>query len=167
MGKNMGFRGWYYFRMGWSTYFAFIFAAVNTLTVTYFLAIEKYPLLVSIFPSFIQYVVIIVTIGIPILVLIGYAHWKRTPAFRSEVEISYEADPFRSRILSNSEITVKINLKLMEILLRVSQGEKIPQEEIDRINELKNELSNFVDNRVFRDRKDLRFFQDNLDKFKI
>jgi len=167
MGKNMGFRGWYYFRMGWSTYFAFIFAAVNTLTVTYFLAIEKYPLLVSIFPSFIQYVVIIVTIGIPILVLIGYAHWKRTPAFRSEVEISYEADPFRSRVLSNSEITVKINLKLMEIMLRVSQGEKIPQEEINKINELKNELSNYVEGRVFGERKDLAFFKDTLDKFKI
>lgn len=167
MSKNLGFRGWYYFRMGWSTYFAFIFAAINTLTVTYYLAIGKIPILVSIFPSFINYVVIITGIGIPILVLIGYAHWKRTPAFRSEVEISYESDPFRSRILSNSEITVKINLKLMEIMLRVSQGEKIPQEEINNIIELKNKLSDFVDNRVFSDRKDLAFFKDSLDKFKI
>ena len=44
--------------MGWSTYFAFIFAAVNTLTVTYFLAIERYPFLTTIFPSFLQYIVI-------------------------------------------------------------------------------------------------------------
>tara|TARA_B110001454_G_scaffold178357_1_gene171150 strand:- start:423 stop:929 length:507 start_codon:yes stop_codon:yes gene_type:complete len=165
--KAVGFRGWYYFRMGWSTYFAFIFAAINTLTVTYYLAIEKIPALESIFPSFINYVVIITGIGIPILILIGYAHWKRTPAFRSEVEISYEADPFRSRILSNSEITVKINLKLMEIMLRVSRGEKIPQEEIDKITELKNELSEFVEGRVFRDRTDLAYFKNNLDKFKI
>ena len=167
MSKNVGFRGWYYFRMGWSTYFAFIFAAVNTLTVTYYLAIEKYPVLVSIFPSFINYVVIVTGIGIPILVLIGYAHWKRTAAFRTEVDIAYEDDPFRSRMLSNSEITVKLNLKLMEIMLRVSQGEKIPQEEIDKITELKNELSEFVEGRVFRDRKDLTYFKDNLDKFKI
>jgi len=167
MGKNVGFRGWYYFRMGWSTYFAFIFAAINTLTVTYYLAIEKIPALESIFPSFINYVVIITGIGIPILILIGYAHWKRTPAFRTEVDIAYEADPFRSRILSNSEITVKINLKLMEIMLRVSRGEKIPQEEIDKITELKNELSEFVEGRVFRDRTDLAYFKNNLDKFKI
>ena len=129
--------------------------------------IEKYPLLVSIFPSFINYVVIVTGIGIPILVLIGYAHWKRTAAFRTEVDIAYEDDPFRSRMLSNSEITVKLNLKLMEIMLRVSQGEKIPQEEIDKITELKNELSEFVEGRVFRDRKDLTYFKDNLDKFKI
>jgi len=31
MPKHTGFRGWFYFRMGWSTYFAFIFAAINTL----------------------------------------------------------------------------------------------------------------------------------------
>jgi len=167
MGKNVGFRGWYYFRMGWSTYFAFIFAAINTLTVTYYLAIEKYPLLVSIFPSFVQYVVIVTGIGIPILVLIGYAHWKRTAAFRTEVDIAYEADPFRSRMLANSEMTVKLNLKLMEIMLRVSQGEKIPQEEIDKITKLKNELSEFVEARVFRDRKDLAYFKDSLDKFRI
>ena len=33
-------------------YFAFIFAAINTLTVTYFLAIENYPALKAVFPSF-------------------------------------------------------------------------------------------------------------------
>ena len=64
--------------MGWATYFAFIFAAVNTLTVTYFLAIERYPFLTTIFPSFLQYIVIIVGIGIPILVIVGYIHYKNT-----------------------------------------------------------------------------------------
>ena len=58
MTQNPFFRAWYYFRMGWSTYFAFIFAAINTLTVTYFLAIENYPQLLEIFPTFLQYVII-------------------------------------------------------------------------------------------------------------
>ena len=34
--RNSGFRAWFYFRNGWSLYFAFIFAAINTLTVTYY-----------------------------------------------------------------------------------------------------------------------------------
>ena len=59
MNRNLGFRGWFYFRMGWSTYFVFLLAAINTLTVTYFLAIDNYPFLKDIFPSFEQYVVII------------------------------------------------------------------------------------------------------------
>ena len=67
MGKNPGFRAWFYFRQGWSTYFAFIFAAINTLTVTYYLAIENYPFLKTIFPSFEQYILIVVLVGIPLL----------------------------------------------------------------------------------------------------
>ena len=87
MTDNVLFRSWYYFRMGWSTYFAFILAAINTLTVTYFLAIDNYPSLKSVFPSFEVYIVIIVTIGIPLLVAIGYAHFKRTQAFKSEIDV--------------------------------------------------------------------------------
>ena len=68
--RNLGFRGWFYFRTGWSNYFTFVFAAVNTLTVTYYLAIEKYPFLETIFPNFLQYIVIIVGIGIPLLVFV-------------------------------------------------------------------------------------------------
>ena len=57
MEKNLGFRGLFYFRTGWATYFAFVVAAINTLTVTFFLAIEKYPLLSVIFPTFFHYIV--------------------------------------------------------------------------------------------------------------
>ena len=79
MGKrNLGFRSWYYFRTGWSTYFAFILAAINTLTVTYFLAIENYPSLKTVFPSFEQYIIIIVSIGIPLLITVGYIHFNRS-----------------------------------------------------------------------------------------
>ena len=41
--RSLLFRSWYYFRMGWSMYFAFIMAATNTLVVTYYLAIESIP----------------------------------------------------------------------------------------------------------------------------
>ena len=50
--KNLPFRAWYYFRQGWALYFAFVLSAINTLTVTYYLAIEKAPLLQNIIPSF-------------------------------------------------------------------------------------------------------------------
>ena len=88
--NNATFRAWFYFRMGWSTYFAFILAAINTLTVTYFLAIENYPSLKLVFPSFEVYIIIIVTVGIPLLVAIGYAHFKRTQAFKSEIDVQIE-----------------------------------------------------------------------------
>ena len=98
MSKNTGFRGWFYFRQGWSNYFTFLMAATNTLTVTYFLAIERYPVLVAIFPNFMQYVLIASAIGIPLLVLVGYAHWKRTSARKAEVDIFYEVNPYIVRV---------------------------------------------------------------------
>ena len=101
MNENVGFRSWYYFRMGWTTYFAFIFAAINTLTVTYYLAIERIPALVTIFPNFFQYILIISTIGIPILVIVGYIHYKRTVAFKSEVDVIMESNPYQRRNVVN------------------------------------------------------------------
>ena len=108
------FRAWYYFRQGWSTYLAFVFAAVNTLTVTYFLAINRAPVLKEIFPSFAHYVIIISVIGIPALVLIGYLHYKKTSAYRAETDIVYETNPFVRRMFVNTEILVSLNLQLIE-----------------------------------------------------
>ena len=112
MRNNLGFRGWFYFRQGWSVYFAFIFAAVNTLTVTYFLAIDNYPFLKDVFRSFTHYVAIVVLVGIPILVLVGYAHYKRTASFKAEADIHIEANPHLRRILTNTEIMLSMSLQL-------------------------------------------------------
>ena len=97
MKQNVVFRAWYYFRMGWSTYFAFIFAAINTLTVTYFLAIESYPILKEVFPSFVHYVIVIGLIGVPILISTGYVHFKKSPSFRAESSVTYESNPWALR----------------------------------------------------------------------
>ena len=134
------FQSWFYFRQGWSIYFAFIFAAINTLVVTYFLAIENYPILLEIFPTFTMYVTILVTIGVPLLITVGYLHFKRSPAFRAEANIMLESNPFTRRVLVNSELTLKLNTKLMELILKISQGEKISKEDILAASELQDEL---------------------------
>jgi len=162
MGKNKGFRGWYYFRMGWSTYFAFIFAAINTLTVTYYLAIEKIPTLVSIFPSFIQYVLIVSGLGIPILVLIGYAHYKRTKAFQSEVEILIESNPFAARNIANTEMILELNLKSLDAILALYQNKKISDSELKEIKELHEKISNFKNSRTFSNNKDRDYLRKEL-----
>jgi|TARA_B100001750_G_scaffold106071_1_gene83945 hypothetical protein len=160
--RNIGFRFWFYFRSGWSSYFAFIFAAINTLVVTYYLAIERYPFLESIFPNFIQYVVIIVSVGIPLLILVGYAHWKRTPAYRSEADIWMESNPYQARMLVNSEILLQLNLKLTELIIKQSKNEKASDDELAEITKLQKELSEFSKSRTFSDKKDVTFFK-NID----
>ena len=142
--KNLFFRSWFYFRQGWSTYFAFIFAAINTLTVTYFLAIEEYPILNSLFPSFLIYVLIVVSMGIPILVLVGYGHFKRSNAFKAEADINIEANPHFRRILSNTELLFPILVKLLEINTKISNNEKLSEAELNELNSLKEILKDHM-----------------------
>ena len=159
MGKNTGFRSWYYFRMGWSTYFAFIFAAINTLTVTYYLAIEKIPVLEIIFPTFIQYVVIVSGIGVPVLVAIGYVHYKRSKAFKSEVDIIVETNPYQRRTIVNTELLLETNLKLIEFLIRLSNDEKINEQEIKDLIEKNKTISKHIEKRTFSNDVDLNYIR--------
>jgi len=161
--KHPGFRAWFYFRNGWSLYFAFIFAAVNTLTVTYYLAIERIPGLLVIFPSFVHYVVIVSVIAIPLLVFIGYAHYKRTAAFRSEADISMETNPYQRRMVVNTESILRLNLKLIDIILQSPITEKSSKEDLENIIEIKNEISELLQNRTFKNDKDIEFLK-NIDK---
>ena len=159
MNKNIGFRFWFYFRSGWSTYFAFLLAALNTLTVTYYLAIENYPVLQAIFPSFIQYVVILVSIGIPLLIIVGYAHWKRTPAYRSEADIWMESNPYQARMLVNSEMVLKINLKLLNLILKQSKNESVSDDEINEVITLQEEFVKHSGERTFANKNDVKFYK--------
>ncbi len=147
MSRNIGFRGWFYFRQGWSVYFAFIFAAVNTLTVTYFLAIENYPVLKEVFPSFSHYIVIVVAIGIPCLVLIGYAHFKRTASFKAEADITIEANPHLRRILQNTEVLLPSYVALLELVIKLSKNEKLSEDDMNQISNLKNKLDEHIKER--------------------
>ena len=161
MARNRGFRGWFYFRMGWSTYFAFIFAAVNTLTVTYYLAIENYPFLKTIFPSFEQYILIVVLIGIPLLVLVGYAHYKKTPSYRAEADVWVESNPYQARVLVNTQFSLALNMKLTNILLKLSSKQEITQEEIDEIKVLQTKFLEHIEDRTISNKKDQSYFKEN------
>ncbi len=162
MKSSLTFRSWYYFRMGWATYFAFIFAAVNTLTVTYFLAIERYPFLTTIFPSFLQYIAIIVGIGIPILVIVGYVHYKRTLAFKSEADVMVESNPYQRRNVVNNTISVEVAVKNMELLIKLTKQEKITEEEMNDLTKLYERYSEFLKERKFSDNNDMEFLKGQI-----
>jgi hypothetical protein len=138
------FRYWFYFRIGWSQYFAFIFAAINTLTVTYFLAVDNYPILQSIFPTFIHYIAMVILIGFPMLLLIGYSHFKRTEGFKAEADVSMESNPHMKRILTNSEKMLELNFQITELLLKIGNKGKIEDEEMKNIENLQKELREYI-----------------------
>tara|TARA_Y100001936_G_C15896573_1_gene570925 strand:+ start:53 stop:553 length:501 start_codon:yes stop_codon:yes gene_type:complete len=165
MRKNsLSFRAWFYFRMGWSTYFAFILAALNTLTVTYFLAIDNYPSLKLIFPSFEVYVLIIVIVGIPLLIAIGYAHFKRTKAFKSEIDVQLESNPYQRRNFVNNEINLRVNLQLIKLIMKLSDNEKLDAKESENLKELIFTYEEFTKNRTFVNNSDIDFIKKEIQK---
>ena len=162
MTENLGFRSWFYFRMGWGTYFAFIFAAINTLTVTYYLAIERIPTLVTIFPNFFQYILIISTIGVPLLIIVGYVHYKRTVAFKSEIDIVLESNPYQRRNVVNISLILESILRTNQLLLKLSKNEKLSETEVGEINSKIDEISKFVNSSTFKNTSDMQYLQKNV-----
>ena len=149
--KSRGFRSWFYFRTGWSVYFAFIFAAINTLVVTYYLAIENIPFLGEIFPTFTYYVITVISVGIPILVAAGYIHFKKSAGFRSEVDVAIETNPHARRTLLNTEAIIASYLFLSELMMKTLQDKKLTDEEIKKLTKLQEKIREHSKRRTLSD----------------
>ena len=158
MKRSVGFRGWFYFRQGWTTYFAFIFAALNTMVVTYYLAIENIPILKTVFPSFYAYLAIAALVGIPLLVFVGYAHQKKTDSFKAESTIYYESNPHALRTYNDVELLLQLNLKLVNLLLQDIKNEEDSQEKLE-ILELKKEIETYFVQRKNNKQTDVKLFK--------
>jgi len=145
--KKLPFRSWYYFRIGWSTYFAFIFAAINTLTVTYYLAIENIPTLKDIFPSFATYGISISIIGIPLLVLFGYVHFKKSQGFKSEADVLAESNPYFFKLPPGwqKDVNFPLNLMMSKIILKIATNEKPSSEELEELKKIQNNIQKLID----------------------
>ena len=163
MKSSTGFRGWFYFRMGWSTYFAFILAAINTLTVTYFLAVDNYPALKIIFPSFEIYVLILISIGVPLLIFIGYCHYKKTKAFRSEMDILVESNPFLRRTTVNTDIILRFNVNLINLVLKLSK-DTISEDELNDMKKIQKEVTDLIKNRSLFNNLDIDYINKKIRK---
>ena len=133
---------WSYFRVGWSTYFGLLFAGINTATVTYFLAIEKVPELESVFPSFVHYVIIISSIVFPLLVFVGWTHYRRTAAYGADAEIQLENNPYMYKIPPgwHKEALFPTLLKITEYMIKSNNNEKLDDKSIEEITELQKKL---------------------------
>lgn len=145
--KHLFFRAWYYFRQGWSTYFAFIFAAINTMTTTYYLAVTRYQPLQEIFPSFLVYVGFFTLIGIPILIAIGYLHYKKTAAYTSEAEIIAESNPYHYRLPRdgwNTEVVFPLYMTITNMMIKWSKNEKLTEQEITELKSLQEKINTLI-----------------------
>ena len=149
--KSRSMRSWFYLRTGWSVYFAFVFAAVNTLVVTYYLAIDNMPFLQEVFPTFAHYVIMTTLIGLPILIGAGYIHFKRSAGFKSEADIAIETNPHARRNLLNSEAIVAAYLFSNDLMMKILKDEKLTDEEMKKFAELQEKIKEHFKHRTISD----------------
>ena len=140
--SKLPFRAWFFFRTGWSTYFAFILAAINTLTVTYYLAIEQAPFLKELFPSFIFYMIFSASVGIPLLIAIGYIHYKKSPSFTSESDITVESYPYYYKLTPgfDKQVVFPLYMILTKMMKKMSSDEKFTDDELKEIDDLQKKI---------------------------
>ncbi len=168
MGKIQPFRYWYYLRQGYQLYFAFIFTGINTMVITYFLAIERAPFLKQVFPSFLEYAVVMISIGIPVLVLAGFIHFKKIPAFKSEQEVTVESNPYIYKLPPGHARVVGMpwTLMLSDLMLKLFTNEKITDEEIKKIKEIQKNMKKLIEGEYVGIKKDNKLPFHNKDEEK-
>jgi len=163
MAKIRFFRIWFYFRTGYQLYFAFIFAGINTMIITYFLAIDRAPILKEVFPSFGYYAMVLIGIGIPILTITGLLHFKRIPAFKTEQEVAYESNPYVYKLPPGHQMHVVMPFFRLqsEILLKIAENKKLTEEEITKMKELQKKMDHLLEgNYIGTKGRKLSFGQD-------
>jgi hypothetical protein len=141
-------RAWYYFRIGYSTYLTFLLGYVSTLITVYYLAIKNIPDLLVVFPHFVPFAVLATVSGVPLSVVIGWLHLKRSSAFASEVDIGVEANPYYYKLYPgyNKEVFAPLYLELLVQLKRLASAQGVlSSEEKARIEDLESKMQILID----------------------
>ena len=63
-------------------------------------------------------------------------------------------------------MVVQMNLTLNQHILKLSQGQKLSDEEINDLSQLQEKLSEFTKKRKFRSKDDMKFFSNIDTQFK-
>ncbi len=145
--KKQGFRGFYYFRTGYVTYFTMIVGLINVLSSTYFLAIKKVPLILTLFPTFSYYVAFCIIVGIPLVIVTGWLHLKRVGTYAAEADISNEAHPYNYKLIPGylKDVFGPAYLTILRINIKKAKGEKLNQEEILTIKNIEDQIQKLID----------------------
>jgi len=133
--------------MGYATYLTFLLGYISTLITVYYLAIKNIPELLNIFPKFVPFAVLSTMIGVPLSIVIGWLHLKRSAAFSAEADIGIEANPYYYKLIpGKEEVYAPLYLELLVQMKRLAkmQGLMNP-EEISRIEDLERKLQILID----------------------
>ncbi|MCI0558424.1 MAG: hypothetical protein MN733_08005 [Nitrososphaera sp.] len=89
-------RRWLDFRQGHSIYLALVIMFANFITIQYSLMIERVPAFSSLFSSLWVFVVVFLSLYVPVAILIGY--WHRKSQWKVEQEAMFSENIVQARM---------------------------------------------------------------------
>jgi hypothetical protein len=145
--SNFLFRVWYYFRIGYGTYLTFVLGIVTTIVTVYYLAINNIPQLKFVFPAFWIFSVISLIVSIPICCALGWFHVKGSAIFKSEQDITMEANPYNYRIPPGfwQDAFAPLYLELLRGMAKMlDKQELLTAEEREQIKQIEKKLETLI-----------------------
>lgn len=141
--------------MGYVTYLSFIIASVNTMVTVYYLAITRYPDLQAVFPSFSIWAFFIVSTVTPLAVFLGWLHMKRSPAYRSEMDVAVEANQYYYKLPPGywREALVPVLLEILRLNLKIISKESLTEAELSTLKNLQGKLEKLIEGGYLGDPK--------------
>jgi hypothetical protein len=109
------FRAWFYFRQGYNLYLAFLLGFSSNLVVLYRLEVVDNTYLRPIFPSLGIFAVIGVLVAVPVGILAGLYHMKRTGAYAADASVAVEANPYIYKLVPGKEKEVFLPLWILTV----------------------------------------------------
>lgn len=146
--RELLWKSFFYFKIGFRNYFQWFTGPVNMLMIGYYVAGEKIGIQ-EIIPSFSIFIILAISIGVPLFIGVGHAHFKKTKAFRSEADIQQHSNPYLYRLHKRGyqrEVMMPIQYKMNELMLRLMAKQGVLEEQ-DRkeIEELRKWWKHLID----------------------
>ena len=113
--------------------------------------------------SFEIYVLILISIGVPLLIFIGYSHYKKTKAFKSEVDIILESNPILRRSTVNQDVNLRYQLILTDLILKLSK-DTISEDELNDMKKIQKEVTDLIKNRSLFNNLDIDYINKKIRK---
>ncbi len=143
--RRAGLRGFAYFRRGYRTYMAILIGILNVSTTTYFLLIDSVPSLGNLFGSFEVYVISLIGVGLPLIIFVGWIHFKRLGAHSTDLSTFAKAQPYFYKYRPGFELVFgEAFLALHRLNLKIVNKEKLTPDEIEEVKSIEKKLENLI-----------------------
>lgn len=138
------FRAWFYFRQGYNLYLAFVIGFASNIVVLFKLGISGNKYLEWLFPSLTVFIIVGLVVAIPLGILTGLYHMKRTAAFAADASVATEANPYVYKVIPGKEREVFLPLWILTargLAKMLEQQKTMTSEERKELEEILNKAN--------------------------